>query len=165
MCGMYSREGLPSRRTSLLSAMCTTESTHKMVSSLLPIVGEVLDCVVLDKAGNERAKRDLEGVLAQAAVKGQLGQLEIDQVETAHQSVFVANRYSSPGGEPAADGSTPLPWYFVLLSRLSSSGKGPYGVHYRASTTSSGLRWRSTRASCFKSTTITSGTRRAALVI
>ena len=70
--------------------MCKTESSHKIVSSLLPIVGEVLDRVVLDKAGNERTKRDLERILAQAAVKGQLGQLEINQVETSHQSVFVA---------------------------------------------------------------------------
>ena len=70
--------------------MCRTEGTHKIVASLLPIVGVVLDRVVLDKAGNERAQRDLERILAQAAVKGQLGQLEINQVETSHQSVFVA---------------------------------------------------------------------------
>jgi hypothetical protein len=61
-----------------------------LVSSLLPIVGEVLDRVVPDKAGNEKAKRDLERTLAQAAVKGQLGQLEINKVEAAHRSVFVA---------------------------------------------------------------------------
>ena len=60
-----------------------------LVSSLLPIVGEVLDRVVPDKAGNEIAKRDLERTLAQAAVKGQLGQLEINKVEAAHRSVFV----------------------------------------------------------------------------
>lgn len=61
-----------------------------LVSSLLPIVGEVLDRVVPDKAGNEKAKRDLERTLAQAAVKGQLGQLEINKVEADHRSVFVA---------------------------------------------------------------------------
>ena len=59
-----------------------------LVSSLLPIVGEVLDRVVPDKAGNEKAKRDLERTLAQAAVKGQLGQLEINKGEAAHRSVL-----------------------------------------------------------------------------
>ena len=61
-----------------------------LVSSLLPIIDEVLDRFVPDKAGNEKTKRDLERSLAQAAVKGQLGQLEINKVEAAHRSGFAA---------------------------------------------------------------------------
>ena len=61
-----------------------------VLSAILPLVGEVIDRVVPDKAGNEKAKREIEKTLATAAMKGQLGQLEINKVEAAHKSLFVA---------------------------------------------------------------------------
>ena len=54
------------------------------------MLGDVLDRVVPDRAGNDRAKREIEQTLATAAMKGQLGQLEINKVEAAHRSIFVA---------------------------------------------------------------------------
>ena len=55
-----------------------------LVSSILWIVGEVLDRFVPNKAGDDKATRDLERTLAQAAVEGQLGQTEINKCEAAH---------------------------------------------------------------------------------
>ena len=57
---------------------------------ILPLVGEVIDRVVPDKNGNAKAKREIEQTLATAAMKGQLGQLEINKVEAGHRSIFVA---------------------------------------------------------------------------
>ena len=61
-----------------------------ILSAILPLVGNVIDRVVPDKAGNAKAKREIEQTLATAAMKGQLGQLEINKVEAAHRSIWVA---------------------------------------------------------------------------
>jgi len=61
-----------------------------IVTALLPIVGEVIDRVVPDTAGRDKAKAELERTLAEAAMKGQLGQIEINKVEAASRSLFVA---------------------------------------------------------------------------
>ncbi len=95
-----------------------------LVSSLLPIVGEVLDRVVPDKAGNEKAKSDLERTLAQAAVKGQLGQLEINKVEAAHRSVFVAGWRPCVGWVCAAA----LAFHFIVAPVVEWAG-ALWGFH------------------------------------
>ena len=61
-----------------------------LLGALIPLIGEVLDRVIPDKAGNEKAKREVEMALATAAMKGQLGQLEINKVEAKHRSIWVA---------------------------------------------------------------------------
>ena len=68
-----------------------------ILSAILPIVGDVLDRVVPDKAGNAKAKREIEQTLATAAMKGQLGQLEINKVEAAHRSVWTSGWRPSVG--------------------------------------------------------------------
>lgn len=54
-----------------------------IVSALLPIVGEVIDRVVPDNAGRDKAKAELERTLAEAAMKGQLAQIEVNKIEAA----------------------------------------------------------------------------------
>ena len=61
-----------------------------VLSAILPLVGEVIDRVVPDKNGNAKAKREIEQTLATAAMKGQLGQLEINKIEAGHRSIWVA---------------------------------------------------------------------------
>jgi len=61
-----------------------------ILSAILPLVGDVIDRVVPDKNGNAKAKREIEQTLATAAMKGQLGQLEINKIEAAHRSVWTS---------------------------------------------------------------------------
>ena len=100
-----------------------------ILSAILPLVGDVLDRIVPDKAGNERAKRKIEQTLATAAMKGQLGQLEINKVEAAHRSIFVAGWRKPPtgpfgrqGGVRVSVGAAASPYSFILLSRQLSNG-------------------------------------------
>ena len=68
-----------------------------ILSAILPLVGDVIDRVVPDKNGNAKAKREIEQTLATAAMKGQLGQLEINKVEAAHRSVWTSGWRPSVG--------------------------------------------------------------------
>ena len=61
-----------------------------LISAIMPMVGEVVDRLVPDKAGAAKAKQDLEAKLVDAAMAGQLGNLEINTVEAAHRSVWVS---------------------------------------------------------------------------
>jgi hypothetical protein len=61
-----------------------------LISAIMPMVGEVVDRLVPDKAGAAKAKQELEGKLVDAAMAGQLGNLEINKVEAAHRSVWVS---------------------------------------------------------------------------
>jgi hypothetical protein len=61
-----------------------------IVTALLPMLGTILDRVIPDKAASEKAKLEMQAALLDAAVKGDLGQMEINKAEAAHQSVFVA---------------------------------------------------------------------------
>jgi len=54
------------------------------------MVGEVVDRLVPDKTGAAKAKQELEAKLVDAAMAGQLGQLEINKVEAAHRSIWVS---------------------------------------------------------------------------
>jgi hypothetical protein len=61
-----------------------------LISSILPVAGEVIDRLVPDKNGAAKAKQELEKALVDAEVAGRLGQIEINKTEAAHRSVFVA---------------------------------------------------------------------------
>ena len=61
-----------------------------LISSILPVAGEVIDRVVPDKNAKAKAKRDLEKALVDAEVSGLLGQIEINKIEAASRSAFVA---------------------------------------------------------------------------
>ena len=61
-----------------------------LISSILPVAGEVIDRLVPDKNGAAKAKQELEKALVHAEVSGLLGQIEINKVEAASRSVFVA---------------------------------------------------------------------------
>ena len=61
-----------------------------LISSVLPIAGEVIDRLVPDKNAAGKAKREMEKALVDAEAAGRLGQLEINKVEAAHKSLFVA---------------------------------------------------------------------------
>ena len=61
-----------------------------LISSILPVAGEVIDRVVPDKNAKAKAKRDLEKALVDAEVSGLLGQIESNKIEAASRSAFVA---------------------------------------------------------------------------
>ncbi len=61
-----------------------------LIPILGPIIGEVLNRVIPDKAAAEKARVEVEGKLAEADIKGQLAQIDVNKVEAAHPSTFVA---------------------------------------------------------------------------
>jgi len=61
-----------------------------LISSVLPVAGEVIDRLVPDKNAAAKAKVEMEKALVDAEAAGVLGQLEINKVEAAHRSIFVA---------------------------------------------------------------------------
>ena len=61
-----------------------------LIPSLLPILGDVLDRVIPDKAKADEARLALEAELVKSANANMLAQTEINKVEAGHSSVFVA---------------------------------------------------------------------------
>ena len=61
-----------------------------MLQAILPLIGPVLDKIIPDKAGAEKAKQEIEKALIDNASKLNLAQAEINKVEAQHRSVFVA---------------------------------------------------------------------------
>jgi hypothetical protein len=61
-----------------------------LIPKLLPIVGEVLDRVVPDKAAADKAKLEMETRLLDAVTAQNLAQSETNKVEAEHRSVWVA---------------------------------------------------------------------------
>lgn len=61
-----------------------------LISSVLPIAGEVIDRLVPDKNAAGKAKREMEKALVDAEAAGVLGNLEINKIEAAHRSVWVS---------------------------------------------------------------------------
>jgi hypothetical protein len=80
-----------------------------IISALLPIIGGVIDRVIPDAVGNERAKLEMERVLVEAATQGQLGQLEVNKIEAGHRSMFVAGWRPAVGWICAAA----MAWHFI----------------------------------------------------
>jgi len=96
-----------------------------LISSVLPVVGEVLDRVIPDKNAKAKALRDMEAALIDAETKGMLGQLEINKVEAAHRSVFVAGWRPFIGWT----GGFAILWHF-LLQPITTFTLGIFGLPY-----------------------------------
>jgi len=81
-----------------------------ILSAILPIAETVIDRVIPDKNAKAKAMRDMEKALVDAHNKGALAQLEINKVEAAHRSVFVA------GWRPFIGwcGGLAICWHFIL---------------------------------------------------
>ena len=61
-----------------------------LISSILPVAGEVIDRLVPDKNAASKAKREMEKALIDAETAGILGQLEINKIEAAHRSIWTS---------------------------------------------------------------------------
>jgi hypothetical protein len=61
-----------------------------LVTTLLPLLGGVIDKVIPDRAAAEKAKLEMQAKLLDAATTGALAQIEVNRTEAGHQSVFVA---------------------------------------------------------------------------
>jgi hypothetical protein len=81
-----------------------------IVTALLPALGTLIDRLIPDRAAAERAKAEMEQQLVTAANQAALAQVEVNKVEAAHSSVFVAGWRPSIGWVCAAG----LAWAFVV---------------------------------------------------
>lgn len=81
-----------------------------IITALLPILGNVLDRVIPDKAEAEKVRLEMETKLLDAANAANLAQMEVNKTEAANASVFVA------GWRPAIGwvGASALAWHFVV---------------------------------------------------
>jgi hypothetical protein len=61
-----------------------------LIPILGPIVAQIFDRVIPDKAVAEKAKAELTAQLTTAEIQGQLAQIDVNKEEAKHQSVFVA---------------------------------------------------------------------------
>ena len=61
-----------------------------LLPSLLPVVGDVLDRFFPNKEEKERAAREIEAKLAEHLAKIDIAQIEVNNQEAAHRSLFVA---------------------------------------------------------------------------
>ena len=92
-----------------------------ILTSILPMIGTVLDRVIPDKEAAAKATRDIEATLIANSAQINLAQLEINKVEAGHSSVWVSGWRPSIGwccslgifwayiGRPVAD-------YIVVMS-------------------------------------------------
>lgn len=80
-----------------------------IITALMPLVGEVLDRVIPDKAAAEKAKLELTTKIIDATNQGAIAQIETNKVEAAHQSVFVSGWRPAVGWVCASG----LGWAFV----------------------------------------------------
>lgn len=81
-----------------------------ILGAVLPVIGTVLDRLIPDEAAKAKAKAEMEAALLDAANKGMLAQLDVNKVEAAHRSVFVAGWRPFVGWTCGAA----LCWHFVL---------------------------------------------------
>ncbi len=80
-----------------------------IIGALVPALGTLIDRLIPDKAEAEKARNQLEAQLVTAANEAALAQVEVNKVEAAHSSVFVAGWRPSIGWVCAAG----LAWAFV----------------------------------------------------
>jgi hypothetical protein len=81
-----------------------------ILTALVPALGTLVDRLIPDKAAAQRAKDDMEAALVKAGNEAALAQVEVNKIEAAHSSVFVAGWRPSIGWVCAAG----LAWAFVL---------------------------------------------------
>ena len=61
-----------------------------MLQAILPLIGTVLDRVIPDKNGAQKAKQEIEAELIKNATQLNLAQAETNKIEAAHRSIWVA---------------------------------------------------------------------------
>ena len=61
-----------------------------MIAALLPIIGSVLDRIIPDKNGADKAKQEIESALIKNATELNIAQAETNKIEAAHRSIWVA---------------------------------------------------------------------------
>jgi hypothetical protein len=81
-----------------------------IVTALLPALGTLVDRLIPDRAAAEKAKAEMEAELIRVGNEAALAQVEVNKVEAAHSSVFVAGWRPSIGWVCAAG----LAWAFVV---------------------------------------------------
>jgi hypothetical protein len=81
-----------------------------LIPALLPALRTLIDRLIPDKAEAEKARNQLEAQLVTAANAAAMAQVEVNKVEAAHSSVFVAGWRPSIGWVCAAG----LAWAFVV---------------------------------------------------
>jgi hypothetical protein len=81
-----------------------------LLPSLLPMLGEVLDRVIPDKAEAAKARLEMEGKLLEAATAQATQQTDINKIEAAHSSLFVSGWRPFIGWVCGAG----LAWAFVV---------------------------------------------------
>jgi roadblock/LC7 domain-containing protein len=81
-----------------------------VVTALLPALGTLIDRLIPDRAAAEKAKAEMEQQLVTAANAAAMAQVEVNKIEAAHSSVFVAGWRPSIGWVCAAG----LAWAFVV---------------------------------------------------
>ena len=94
-----------------------------LIPSLLPVLGEVLDRVIPDKAAAEKARVEMEATLLQAATAQAGQQAAINQAEAGHSSVFVAGWRPAIGWVCAAA----LAWAFIVAP-VATWGMAVFGL-------------------------------------
>lgn len=88
-----------------------------VITALIPALGTLVDRLIPDKAAAERAKADMEAALVKASNEAALAQVEVNKIEAAHSSVFVAGWRPFIGWVCGAA----LAWAFIVGPVLSWS--------------------------------------------
>ena len=81
-----------------------------ILGALMPVIGTVLDRVIPDEAAKDKAKLEMQAAIMDAANKGMLAQIDVNKVEAAHRSIFVAGWRPFVGWTCGAA----LCWHFVF---------------------------------------------------
>tara|TARA_R110000765_G_scaffold282317_1_gene379458 strand:- start:80 stop:484 length:405 start_codon:yes stop_codon:yes gene_type:complete len=89
-----------------------------IIGALLPVITTVLDRLIPDEAGKAKAIAEMEMALIDASNKGLLAQIDVNKVEAASRSTFVA------GWRPFVGWSCgfALAWFFVVAPLLTFLG-------------------------------------------
>jgi len=85
-----------------------------MLNVLLPLISTVVDRVIPDKNGADKAKQAIEAELIKNATQLNLAQAETNKIEASHRSVFVAGWRPCLGWVAALG----FAWMFVIAPLL-----------------------------------------------
>tara|TARA_R110000796_G_C14474606_1_gene425966 strand:+ start:355 stop:747 length:393 start_codon:yes stop_codon:yes gene_type:complete len=80
-----------------------------MLNILLPLISTVIDKVIPDRAGAEKAKQEIERSLIENANKLNLAQIEVNKVEASSSNLFVS------GWRPAIGWSCALGFFWLFI--------------------------------------------------
>jgi hypothetical protein len=94
-----------------------------ILTALVPALGTLVDRLIPDKAAAQRAKDDMEAALVKASNEAALAQVEVNKIEAAHSSVFVAGWRPAIGWVCAAA----LAWAFIAAP-VATWGMAALGV-------------------------------------